>query len=347
MQYRLLGRSGLKVSPLALGAMMFGGPAGAATSERIIRKAFDAGINTLDTADQYNTGRSEEVCGEALHDTRRNWILATKVANSMGPSPNQSGLSRRWINLALEGSLKRLRTDYVDIYYLHREDPNTPLEEPVAAMGDLVRQGKIRFFGLSNFRSWRVAEICAICDRLGIGRPIVSQPYYNAMNRMPEVEHLPACAYYGVGIMPYSPLARGVLSGKYEPGAPPAQDTRAGRQDKRIMEAEWREESLQIAQTIKRHAQGKGITAGQFAVNWVLNNALVAACIIGPRTEAQLDEYTGALAYRFDADDEKLVDRLVTPGHPSTPGYNDPQYPIEGRVPRTSVPRVADEPVLY
>jgi aryl-alcohol dehydrogenase (NADP+) len=347
MQYRLLGKSGLKVSPLCLGTMMFGGPADAATSERIIGKAFDAGINTLDTADQYNAGRSEEVCGQAIKNRRHDWILATKVANSMGRDPNKSGLSRRWIFLALEASLKRLGTDYVDIYYLHREDHNTPIETTVSAMGDLIRQGKIRFFGVSNFKSWRVAQICAICDRLGIDRPMVSQPYYNAMNRMPEVEHLPACAHYGLGIMPYSPLARGVLSGKYEPGVPPPQDTRAGRNDKRIMEAEYRPESLQIAQIIKQHAAAKGITAGQFALNWVLNNALVSSAIIGPRTEAHLGDYLGALSYRFDAEDEKLVDSLVTPGHPSTPGYNDPQYPIEGRVPRTADPRRSDEPILY
>jgi aryl-alcohol dehydrogenase (NADP+) len=327
--------------------MLFGGPADAATSERIIGKAFDAGINTLDTADQYNAGRSEEVCGQAIKDRRRDWVLATKVANSMGPDPNKSGLSRRWIFLALEASLKRLATDYIDIYYLHREDHNTPLETTISAMGDLIRQGKIRFFGVSNFRSWRVAGICAICDRLGIDRPVVSQPYYNAMNRMPEVEHLPACAHYGLGVMPYSPLARGVLSGKYEPGMPPPQDTRAGRNDKRMLEAEYRPESLQIAQIIKKHAGARGITAGQFALNWVLNNALVTSAVIGPRTEAHLDDYLGALAYRFDAEDEKLVDSLVAPGHPSTPGYNDPQYPIEGRIPRTSDTPSRDEPILY
>src|SRR5262249_46136728 len=145
MQYRLLGRSGLKVSPLCLGAMMFGGPADAATSERIIGKAFNAGINTLDTADQYNAGRSEEVCGQAIKGNRPDWVLAAKVANSMGADPNKSGLSRRWLHLALEASLKRLGTDYIDIYYLHREDHNTPLEVTVSAMGDLIRQGKIRF----------------------------------------------------------------------------------------------------------------------------------------------------------------------------------------------------------
>jgi aryl-alcohol dehydrogenase-like predicted oxidoreductase len=347
MQYRLLGRSGLKVSPLCLGTMMFGGPTDAATSERIIRKAFDAGVNMLDTADQYNGGRSEEICGKAIKDQRNDWVLATKVANPMGTSPNRAGLSRKWIFQAVEESLKRLNTDYVDIYYLHREDHNTPLETSVSAMGELMRAGKIRAFGVSNFRSWRVAEICAICDRLGIDRPVVSQPYYNAMNRMPEVEHLPACANFGLGVIPYSPLARGVLSGKYAPGVTPPQDTRAGRNDKRIMEAEWRPESLEIAQTIKRHAEAKGITAGQFALSWVLNNALVTGAIAGPRTEEHFEGYLGALTYRFDEEDEKLVDSLVVTGHPSTPGYNDPQYPIEGRVPRSSASRRHDEPISY
>ena len=202
-------------------------------------------------------------------------------------------------------------------------------------MGDLMRQGKIRYFGVSNYRAWRVAEICNICDDNGIDRPIVSQPYYNAMNRMPEVEHFPACGYYGLGIVPYSPLARGVLTGKYKPDAAPDKDSRAGRADKRMMQTEWRPESLQLAQEIKQHAEARGITAGQFAVSWVLNSAFVCGVIAGPRTEEQWDDYIKALDYRFTAEDEALIDRLVASGHPSTPGFNDPGYPIEGRRART------------
>ena len=204
-----------------------------------------------------------------------------------------------------------------------------------ARSGDLMRQGKIRYFGVSNYRAWRVAEICNICDNNGIDRPIVSQPYYNAMNRMPEVEHFPACGYYGLGIVPYSPLARGVLTGKYKPDAAPDKETRAGRADKRMMQTEWRPESLQLAQEIKRHAEARGITAGQFAVSWVLNSSFVSAVIAGPRTEEQWDDYLKALDYRFTAEDEALIDRLVVSGHPSTPGFNDPAYPIEGRRART------------
>ena len=174
MDYRSLGRSGLKVSPICLGTMMFGGQTDEPISARIITKAADAGINFIDTADVYNEGRSEEVVGRAIKAKRHHWILATKVANAMGPGPNERGLSRRWIMQAVEDSLRRLGTDFIDIYYLHKEDHSTSLEETVRAMGDLVRSGKIRHFGISNHRAWRVAEICRICDELGIDRPVVS-----------------------------------------------------------------------------------------------------------------------------------------------------------------------------
>jgi len=336
MDYRGLGRSGLKVSPLCLGTMMFGGRTDEAASARIIAKGREAGVNFIDTADVYNAGASEQVVGRAIAADRDKWVLATKLGNVMGRSPNERGLSRKWTVQAAEASLKRLGTDYIDIYYLHREDHATPLAETVRAMGDLIAQGKIRYFGVSNHRSWRVAEICNRCDGLGIDRPVVSQPYYNAMNRMPEVEHLPACAYYGLGVVPYSPLARGILTGKYAPDAPPPEGSRASTNDARIRQTEWRPESLHFAQEIKVHAEAKGASANHFAVGWVLNNRLVTSVIGGPRTEAQWDDYLAALDYRFTAEDEALVDRLVPAGHPSTPGYTDPAYPIEGRVARVS-----------
>jgi aryl-alcohol dehydrogenase-like predicted oxidoreductase len=336
MQYVPLGRSGVQVSPLCLGTMMFGGPTDEAAADAILGMSREAGLNFLDTADVYNEGRSEEIVGRAVAAERSRWVLATKACNPMGPGPNDRGLSRRWLALACEASLRRLGTGWIDVYYLHREDPSTPLEETVSALGDLVRQGKIRYFGLSNFRAWRIAEVVRLCERAGVDRPVVLQPYYNALNRMPEVELLPACAHYGLGVVPYSPLARGVLAGKYDPDAPPPSDTRAGRQDKRMMQTEWRRESLVIARTLKEHAQARGITPGQFALAWVLNNRLVTAPIVGPRTEEQMRDYLGALDYRFTAEDEALVDSLVVTGHPSTPGYNDPAYPIEGRVPRTA-----------
>lgn len=338
MEYRKLGRSGLKVSPLCLGTMLFGGVTDEATSNRIIATGREAGVNFIDTADTYVDGRSEEVVGRAIAKDRDWWVLATKVANPVGPAagPNDRGLSRRWIMRACERSLRRLGTDVIDVYYLHKEDHSTPLEETVRTLADLIRAGKIRYFGLSNYRSWRVAEICHICDRLGIDRPVVSQPYYNALNRMPEIEHLPACGFYGLGVVPYSPLARGVLTAKYDPNRPPPQGTRAGRQDRRMMETEWRTESLDIAQEIGRHAEAKGLTPGQFAFGWVLSNPFVTAAIAGPRTEEQWRDYLACADVRLTPEDEGLVDRLVPPGHPSTPGYSDPQYPLEGRPTRSA-----------
>ncbi|MFC5503771.1 MULTISPECIES: aldo/keto reductase [Hyphomicrobiales] len=336
MEYRQLGRSGLKVSPICLGTMMFGGATDEVASRAIVDHAREAGINFIDTADAYSDGRSEEITGRAIAAQRHDWVLATKVANPMGAGPNRAGLSRKWLIQACDDSLRRLGTDFIDIYYLHKEDHATPLAETVRAIGDLVRQGKIRHFGVSNYRSWRVAEICRLCDELGIDRPVVSQPYYNAMNRMPEVEHLPACGYYGLGVASYSPLARGVLTGKYAPGEAPQQGTRAARGDKRILQTEWREESLVIAQTIKQHAEARGMTTIQFAVGWVLNNRFLTAAIAGPRTLEQWQAYLAALDITFTPEDEALIDRLVPAGHPSTPGYSDPAYPIEGRPTRTA-----------
>ncbi len=335
MDYVSLGRSGLKVSPLCLGTMMFGGRTDEADSRTIIGMARDAGLNFVDTADVYNEGGSEEIVGRAIGDDRDAWVLATKACNPMGKGPNDRGLSRRWLMLACEASLRRLGTDWIDVYYLHKEDPSTPLEETVSALGDLIRQGKIRYFGLSNFRSWRIAEVVRLCERLGVDRPVVLQPYYNLLNRMPEVELLPACGHYGLGVVPYSPLARGILSAKYDPDAPPPPGTRAGAEDKRIMETEWRRESLVIAKRLKEHADKLGITPAHFALAWLLNNRLVTSPIVGPRTIEQMRDYLGVFDYGFTAEDEALVDSLVVTGHPSTPGYNDPAYPIEGRVPRT------------
>nr|WP_294503583.1 aldo/keto reductase [uncultured Rhodopila sp.] len=334
MEYRGLGRSGLKVSPLCLGTMMFGGPTDAAAAQRIVDRARGQGVNFIDTADAYAAGRSEEVVGQAIREHRSWWVLATKCANPTGEGPNARGLSRRHVQHAVEASLRRLGVNEIDILYLHKEDHATPLAETVHALADLIRAGKLRYFGVSNYRSWRVAEICRLCDEAGIDRPVASQPLYNALNREVETEHLPACGYFGLGVVPYSPLARGVLTGKYAPDAPPAAETRAGRQDRRMLESEWRPESLLIAREIADHAKGKGVSPGQFAMAWVLNNRFVTSAIAGPRTEEQWEDYAAALSCRLDAADEAFVDGLVSTGHPSTPGHNDPAYPIEGRVAR-------------
>jgi len=332
MEYRGLGRSGLKVSPLCLGTMMFGGATDEATAQRIVDRARDQGVNFIDTADAYNSGQSEEVVGRTIREHRSWWVVATKCANPTGPGPNARGLSRRHVQYAVDASLRRLGVDAIDVLYLHKEDHATPLSETVHVLADLIRAGKLRSFGVSNYRSSRVAEICRLCDETGIDRPVASQPLYNLLNREVETEHLPACFYYGLGVVPYSPLARGVLTGKYQPDVPPPAGTRAGRQDRRMLESEWRPESLHIARQVAEHAQAKGMTPGQFAMAWVLNNRFITAAIGGPRTEAQWEDYLGAVSCRLDAADEALVDRLVSPGHPSTPGYNDPAYPIEGRM---------------
>ena len=267
--------------------------------------------------------------GRAVAGARHWWVLATKLAQPTLEGPNGRGASRRYIFAAAEASLRRLGTDVIDILYLHREDHGTPMAETVRAIGDLMRQGKIRYFGVSNHRSWRIAEICRLCDQEGIDRPVASQPLYNALNRQIETEHLPACCYFGLGVVPYSPLARGVLTGKYPPDAPAPEGTRAGRHDKRMMETEWRPESLPAAQEIAAHARSRGVSPGQFALAWVLNNRLVTAAIAGPRTAGQWDEYVGALSYRVTAEDEAFVDRLVATGHASTPDTTTP--PIRSR----------------
>jgi aryl-alcohol dehydrogenase (NADP+) len=332
MEYRRLGASGLEVSPICLGTMMFGDRTDAVTAQRIVDSACDAGINFIDTADAYAGGASEQIVGAAIKANRRRWILATKVANVLTAKPHDGGLSRRWILQACDDSLVRLGTDYIDIYYLHKDDTDTPLSETIEAMGDLIRGGKIRYFGVSNYRGWRIAEVVGVCADLGVPQPVVCQPYYNAMNRQPEVEVLPACDYYGIGVVPYSPLARGILTGKYPPGAEPPADSRVARKDPRMMETEFRHESIAIAQTIKAHAARKGLTPTEFALAWLLSNRIISSVIAGPRTFEQWTDYLSAVGKVLDAEDEALIDSLVTPGHPSTPGYNDPQYPFFGRI---------------
>ena len=332
MQYRPLGRAGIRVSPLCLGTMMFGGQTDEAVAGQIVARALEQGVNFLDTADVYNGGKSEEVVGRLIASNRNKWILATKFAGGQGAWPNQSGASRKFIVQAVEASLNRLGTDYIDLVYIHREDRSVRVEEQVGALGDLIKAGKLRYYGLSNHRSWKIAEFSHVADALGIDRPAASQPLYNLANRQVEQEHLTAAYHYGVGVVPYSPLARGVLTAKYDPATAPAADTRAGRKDSRLQQTEWRPESLELAQEIKRHAEARGITPGQFALAWVLNNKLVTSTITGPRTLAQWEDYVPALAYRFTAEDEALVDRFVATGHPSTHGFNDPGHPSLGRV---------------
>ncbi|HEX4271519.1 MAG TPA: aldo/keto reductase, partial [Rhizomicrobium sp.] len=311
MQYRQLGQSGIQVSPLCLGTMMFGGQTDERTAQAITDRALEQGVNFIDTANVYNVGKSEEVVGRLIAPNRDKWVLATKFGGGQGGWPNESGASRKAIIAAVEASLRRLGTSYIDLIYVHREDRTARVEETVGALGDLIRAGKVRYYGLSNHRAFKIAEFSHVADRLGVDRPAASQPLYNLANRQIEQEHLLACHHYGVGVVPYSPLARGVLTAKYQPDQKPAIDTRAGRADKRMSETEWRPESLKLAQEIRRHAEARGITTGQFALAWVLANRLVTSAITGPRTLEQWADYVPALAYKWTAEDEALVDSFV------------------------------------
>lgn len=331
MTYHTLGRSGLKVSPLCLGAMMFGGPANEADSFRIIDRALDAGINFIDTANIYTAGASERIVGQALRGRRDRVILATKVRGPRGDGPNDQGTSRGHILREVEASLSRLGTDYIDLYYLHYPDYDTPLDESLSAMNDCVRAGKVRYIGCSNFYAWQVCEGVWMSERHHWAAFTAVQPLYNIVNRDAEVELLPFCRQYGLGVVSYSPLARGVLAGKYRPGEPPPPDSRAGRGDRRIFQAEYRDESFTVAQSLKPLAEAHGVALTRFAIAWALANPVVSSTIIGPRTLAQLEDNLGALDVTITAEDEAAVNALIPPGEHTGKGYTDPNYPVRGR----------------
>jgi aryl-alcohol dehydrogenase-like predicted oxidoreductase len=334
MKYDNLGASALEVSRLCLGTMMFGDQTDEAEAARIVADARDAGVNFIDTADVYTRGESERITGRLIRGERHRWVLASKLGNAMSQLPNERRYSRKWMMRAVDDSLARLATDHLDIYYLHRDDGGMELEEPLRALEQMLRDGKIRYWGVSNFRGWRITEVVHTARQLGMPGPVICQPYYNLLNRMPEVEILPACRHHGIGVVPYSPIARGVLSGKYPPGTTPETapgGTRIARRDPRMMQTEFREESLLVAARLKAHAESRGVTLAQFATAWVLAHRAVNSVIAGPKTLAQWQGYAGAVSFEIGPDDEALVDALVAPGHASTAGYSDPAYPLEGR----------------
>lgn len=331
MEYRTLGRAGVKVSSLCLGTMMFGGPTSEKDSIHIMHRAMDAGINFLDTANVYNGGESESVIGKAVSENREKWVIATKVHSTMGDDVNESGSHRFHIMSAVEASLKRLGTDHIDVYYLHRWDATTRIAESLRALDDCVRQGKVRYIACSNFEAWRVCEALWTSEKLGLEEFVCVQPLYNIVNRDVEVELLPFCEKYGVGVVPYSPLARGVLSGKYLRGEKPPKGSRAARQDRRMLQTELRDESFDIAQELKPLADAHGKTLTQFALAWVLANPTITSVIIGPRTMEQLEDNLGCLDCTVTADDEAAINALVPPGEHTGKGYNDPAYPVLGR----------------
>lgn len=331
MPARRLGRSGLMVSRLALGTMNFGARTDEADAVRIIGAAGQAGVNFIDTADTYADGRSEEIVGRAIAADRHGWVLATKVANRNGPGLNDRGLSRKWLLREVHESLRRLGTDFIDILYLHVEDPDTPMEETVRALAQLQRDGAIRYFGVSNHSAWRIAVLCGLCDEEGIDRPVVAQPLYHALDRSAERELFPACRHLGLGVAVYSPTARGILSGKYRPDAPPPPDSRVAVSDKRILESAYHPATVAAAARIAALAAQRGVPPTAFALGWVLANDYVTSCVVGPRTLAQWEDYRAALDVDWSREDETLIDAVVIRGGTAAPDLIDPKFPVVGR----------------
>ncbi len=331
MKYRLLGRTGLRVSEICLGTMMFGGRTDEALSSQIIGKAIDNGINFIDTADIYNAGVSEEITGRAIAGRRDEVVLATKGRNAMGEGVNDKGTSRGYLMRALEASLQRLGTDHIDLYYVHSPDYDTPLEETLRALDDMVRSGKVRYIACSNYRAWYLALALGISDRGGLDRFACVQPLYNIVNRDIEVELLPLCRDQQLGVVSYSGLARGILTGKYTTFGEYPEGTRASLDDPRMVQAELREASIQVSQAIKEHCDGRGTPCSQFSLAWCLANPILTSVIIGPRTMEQFDDNLGCVDIEWSAADEALVDSLVPPGEHSGVGFQDDAYPVTGR----------------
>ncbi|MEZ6049216.1 MAG: aldo/keto reductase [Planctomycetaceae bacterium] len=329
--YRQLGRTGLKVSPICLGTMMFGGPTSEADSISIVHEAIDLGINFIDTADMYSVGQSEIVVGKALKEKRDSIVLATKAGQKMGEAVHDKGSSRKHLMYALDASLQRLGTDYIDLYYIHVPDYETPMEETLRTLDDMVRSGKVRYIACSNFRTWKLAEATLLSTQFNLNRICCVQPLYNIVNRDIEVDLLPYCEANGLGVVSYSPLARGILTGKYQPGGAIPEGSRASRNDARMKQAEWREESLEVAAALKKYCDDKGISCSQFALAWVLANPIMTSVIIGPRTREQFADNIDSLKITITAEDEAFIDSLVPKGEHSGKGFQDDAYPVAGR----------------
>jgi len=325
------GVSGLQVSSISLGTMMFGSQADFTESKEIADYALSQGVFSWDTADMYGRGASEEICGKLMQGRRESIVLATKVYATMSDLPNDRGLSAKHIINACDASLKRLGTDYIDIYYLHLPDRSVRIEESLRAMEDLCRSGRVRYVACSNYRAWEVAELIH-CAKEHSWQPLIGvQPLYNIVNRDIEVELLPMTAKYGLGVATYSPLARGVLTGKYSDGRVP-NNSRLARKDKRFLQAEWRTESVEIAREIQSIAIEIGCTAGQLATAWVMRNRYVHSVIVGPKNLEQAKESIAAAQVHLDDSIERKIDSLVPPGCHSGRAFFDQNYsPVLGR----------------
>ena len=316
MEYRLLGRTGVKVSPLCLGAMNFGGPTGKAESFAIIDRALDGGFNFLDTANVYNAGESERLVGEALkpNGRRQQVVLATKVHGKMGDGPNDQGGSRHHILRACEDSLRRLQTDYIDLYQLHRPPLGIPPDETLRALDDLVRSGKVLYIGCSTHPAWMVMEALAVSDRYGLARFVSEQPPYNLLDRRIENELIPLCLKHGLAVLPWSPIGGGILAGRYPGGNGFPEGSRAARWGQRFSER-ISPTALDVATKLAAMARERGKSSAQLALLWVKDQPGVTAPIYGPRTLAHLEEILPVLEQRLDDADRPLFDALVHPGN--------------------------------
>jgi aryl-alcohol dehydrogenase-like predicted oxidoreductase len=338
MEQRILGRTGVQVSPLCLGAMMFGawGNPDHDESIRIMHRALDAGINFVDTADVYSQGESEEIVGKALAGGRRDdVILATKFHGAMGEDPNRQGSSRRWIIREVEDSLRRLNTDWIDLYQVHRPRTDTGIEETLGALSDLVHQGKVRYVGSSTFPASQIVEAQWVARDRNLQRFVCEQPPYSMLVRGVEADVLPTCARHGMGVIPWSPLAGGWLSGRWRKGAETPTSTRAERLPQRYdLSLPGNQRKLEAADALARLAEEAGVSLIEMAIAFVMNHPAVTAAIIGPRTMEQLESQLPALDVRLSADVLDRVDEIVPPGvnlNPSDSGWPDPGLEPQAR----------------
>jgi aryl-alcohol dehydrogenase-like predicted oxidoreductase len=317
MEYRRLGRTGLKVSNLCLGAMMFGawGNRDQDESIKIINAALDAGINFIDTADLYSVGESEEIVGRAIAGRRDEYVIATKFFNPMGKNPNQQGSSRRWVIEACENSLRRLGTDYIDLYQVHRPDPLTDIDETLGALSDLVHQGKVRYLGSSTFRPSQIVEAQWVAEKRGHQRFVCEQPPYAALIRGVEAEVLPTCERYGMGVICWGPLGGGWLSGRWRKGVDEVSSTRAERvPDRYDLSIPENQQKLDATEALAQLAEKSGLSLIHLALAFVLHHRAVTAAIIGPRTMEHLESQIGASSVKLSKDVLDEIDKIVTPG---------------------------------
>lgn len=310
MKYTTLGRTGMKVSRVSLGCWRFGVETDEPTARALIDHALERGINLIDTANIYAGGMSEEIVGRAIKGRRHDVVLATKVWGKMGDGVNDRGLSRLHIMKAVEDSLRRLQTDHIDLYQIHAVDEDTPLEETLDALNDLVRQGKVRYVGVSNHPAWKTCKALWISEMKGYARFVSAQPRYNLLDRKAEEELIPLCIDQGIGIINYSPLAQGLLSGKYRKGQEPPSGSRAARNEN--MRRQLTDENLERVERLATYAEERGYTVAQLAIAWLLAKPGVTSPILGATSIEQLDENLKGVEWELTPEEVKEIEELAS-----------------------------------